>query len=358
MKIIHVSDLHIDSKMEYLMADKNKVMREEQIAVFEQMIGYAKSNGVKVIIIAGDMFDKGNVAKATKERILYDVKTCPDIDFLYLSGNHDEDLLFNDVDLPRNLKMFGDNWTAFEYDNILISGVKLTKSNSSFIYDTLVLPSDKVNIVTLHGQVANYKTKGDGEDISIPKLKNKNIDYLALGHIHSYSLCDLDLRGKYSYSGCLKGRGFDETGEKGFVLLEVVDNKIDSKFIPFAKRNFYEHNFDVSSFQSFYDVISSVTLALQEKYENQSLIKLNLVGEHKEDFIIDTFTLEQRLRDKFFFAKVIDKTMLKISEEDYQNECSLKGEFIRKVLADEKLSKEEKNKIILIGLKALKGEEL
>ena len=55
-------------------------------------------------------------------------------------------------------------------------------------------------------------------------------DYLALGHIHYNVVEPLDSRGVYAYSGCLEGRGFDETGEKGFVLIEV-ENNIDLKII-------------------------------------------------------------------------------------------------------------------------------
>ena len=58
------------------------------------------------------------------------------------------------------------------------------------------------------------------------RLKEKNIDYLALGHIHEYSQGQIDLRGKYAYSGCLEGRGFDELGEKGFILIDVSDGVV------------------------------------------------------------------------------------------------------------------------------------
>ena len=80
----------------------------------------------------------------------------------------------------------------------------------------------------------------------------KNIDYLALGHIHKYKQAELDQRGVYCYSGCLEGRGFDECGEKGFVLLDIdeeslklktvgdIVNLIDSK----TKKNKTERNID------------------------------------------------------------------------------------------------------------------
>jgi exonuclease SbcD len=53
-------------------------------------------------------------------------------------------------------------------------------------------------------------SKDKTEVISLKELKNKAIDYLALGHIHSYKMEQLDSRGVYCYPGCLEGRGFDE----------------------------------------------------------------------------------------------------------------------------------------------------
>ena len=75
----------------------------------------------------------------------------------------------------------------------------------------------------MHGQESDTDAKDKAEIINLKQLKNKNIDYLALGHIHTYKQSKLDNRGTYCYSGCLEGRGFDECGEKGFVLLNIED---------------------------------------------------------------------------------------------------------------------------------------
>ena len=42
----------------------------------------------------------------------------------------------------------------------------------------------------------------------------------------------------------------------------------------------------------------------------------------------------------------------------YQNDISLKGEFIRLVLNQDDLTDEQKSKIISTGIKALSGEEV
>ena len=58
MKIIHCSDLHLDSKMKSnLDSKKAKERRDEILITYQNMINFAKENGVKIILIAGDLFD-------------------------------------------------------------------------------------------------------------------------------------------------------------------------------------------------------------------------------------------------------------------------------------------------------------
>ena len=102
----------------------------------------------------------------------------------------------------------------------------------------------------MHGQESENNIKDKAEIINLKKLKNKNIDYLALGHIHSFKKEKLDNRGEYCYSGCLEGRGFDECGDKGFVLLDIKNGKINSEFIKFAQRTLYEVNVDLTGLTS------------------------------------------------------------------------------------------------------------
>ena len=65
MKIIHCADLHLDSKMESnLDREAASMRRDELLDTFERMVTYAAENEVRVILIAGDLFDKPNVRKA------------------------------------------------------------------------------------------------------------------------------------------------------------------------------------------------------------------------------------------------------------------------------------------------------
>lgn len=357
MKIIHTADLHLDSRIEGLPTEKSKIRREEVLRTFERLTEFASKNGVSAVIIAGDMFDTAKVTVKTRDRILHAIKVDLNVDYLYLSGNHDDDNFISKADdLPSNLKIFTDEWTKFSYENVDIYGATLNGLNNVAIFETLNFDSNRVNVAVLHGQVAGYNSSDNTEIIPLPKLKDKNIDYLALGHIHTASLEKLDVRGKYAYCGCLEGRGFDETGDKGFILLNIEEKKVVPEFIKFSQRKLFEHEFNVDGFS---DYLSARDKLLDElsNYPQESLIKVVLKGEHGTDFIIDKDELVLRLNQTFFFAKVYDKTTLKVTVDDYTLDKSVRGEFVRAVWESD-LSEEEKSKIIMKGLAALKGEQI
>ena len=140
MRIIHTADLHLDSKIDGLPTNKSKIRREEIICTFERLVEYAAKNNVSAIIIAGDMFDTAQVTVKTKERVLLAIKKYSQIDFFYLSGNHDDENFISAMEnTPNNLKIFSDEWSSYSYDNVVISGAVFTNSNAKTIYDTLRL---------------------------------------------------------------------------------------------------------------------------------------------------------------------------------------------------------------------------
>jgi len=359
MKIIHCADLHLDSKMESnLTKDQAIQRREELVQTFANMVNFAKTNDVKIIIIAGDMFDTSqNNQVRIKRRVLEQIKSAEEIDFIYLRGNHDKVDFFEKLEeKPDNLKMFHDSWTSFTYGDIVINGCELSKNSGNSIYSELSLKQDRINIVVLHGQESNYDKKDDAEVINLSLLKNRNIDYLALGHIHTYKYAKLDNRGSYCYCGCLEGRGFDECGEKGFVLLDVDDKKVDHSFIPIAKRKLHEVNVILLGNMSESQILEAVEDKLID-IPKIDFVKIIFTGEIDEDTDIDIKYLLSIFSSRFYFLKIYDQTKLMLCYEDYAKDISLKGEFIR-LVQEQNLDEDEKNSIILTGLKALAGREI
>lgn len=363
MKIIHCSDLHLDSKMEAnLNKEKSRERKNEILITFERMINYAKENDVKIIVIAGDLFDKKTISAKAKNVVKTAIVSNPEIDFIYLKGNHDEaGFIDEDEEIPSNLKTFNDNWTTYKYRELTISGIEfgdINKEKDNYdIYNSLLLEKNKINIVVMHGQESESNVKDKTEIINLKELKNKNIDYLALGHIHSFKQGKLDKRGIYCYSGCLEGRGFDECGEKGFVLLDIEENKIKSEFIPFASRKLYEIHVDITDATENNEIEQRIVKKIKSIPET-SLVKLVLDGEVEIGKERDIEYLTKKFESNFYYLKIEDKPKIKIDYMKYKNDISLKGEFIRTVIEQENLTEEEKSKIISTGIKALSGEDI
>lgn len=353
MRLIHCSDLHLDSKMEAnLTARQAKERGGEICASFARMVRWAEDNQVRAILLAGDLFDTRRVSAKTADFVVNTVKNAEKIDFFYLRGNHDASRdPFAGLGLPENLHTFGPQWTGYEMGGVTIAGLELDRENWETCYDELNLDGEGLNIVMLHGQTATQP----GEDmVCLPRLRGKHIDYLALGHIHSFRRERLDDRGQWCYSGCLDGRGFDECGEKGFVLLEAAGGRVESRFIPFASRILHDVRVDISDCVT----ITQLQAALEKASRGiapDSMVKFTLTGTYTPETQKDLGFLTRLLGERFWFARIKDESRFRMERSSYEHDASLKGQFIRLVMASDR-AEEDKARIICAGLQALAGE--
>ena len=352
MKLIHCGDLHLDSGMESNLAvEKARERNAEICATFTRMLRYGRDHGVKVLLIAGDLFDTCRASSQTVQFVLDRIRGAREMDVLYLRGNHDEGDLFEGMALPENLKFFGPHWTYYRYGDLVIAGVE--PENWENFYEELKLDPQDTNIVMLHGQIF---TQAGRDMIALPRLRGKAIRYLALGHIHSFQQGSLDLDGQWCYCGCLEGRGFDELGEKGFVLLDAEQGRVKSEFVPFGSRTLEEVKVDITGLTT----VTQILLALERagsQIPSSSLVKFTLTGTHTLETQRDFRFLEKMLEPRYYVVKIKDESSLELAREDYEHDISLKGEFIRMVLASDR-PQEEKEQIIRWGIQALLGQEV
>ena len=346
MKIIHTADLHIDSPLgTNLTILKQKERKRELLLNLERLIEYANDHIVKAIIISGDLFDKARISIKTREYVFNLIIGNPTIDFILIAGNHDETSFIDSMEIiPANLKIFDNEFSTIHYQGLDITGINYKEK---YDFNKLHLNKDTLNILCMHGDI--------NSEIDINKLKNKGIDYLALGHIHKYSKGEIDDRGVYAYPGTLEGRGFDEIGEKGFILLDITDT-INSKFIPFAKRKLHDISINITGMDSYLDIRRNIELKLND-ISPLDMVKVRLIGNYDLNMIKQNDMLEEALNEKFYFARISDESKLRVNAKDYENDISLKGEFIRNVLSSD-LSDDDKNMIIEYGIKALLKEEI
>lgn len=357
MKIIHCSDIHLGASMRtHLTPDRAKKRQEELLSTFSRMVDYAVNNEVSGIIIAGDLLDTDECDIKTRNFLIDTISGAKSVNFYYLCGNHDENsMLLRGDELPANLFVFGDDWTTFELGDIKITGVTLSDDNRK-TYENLSLNAEDFNIVVLHGGEIHGLDTDKPDTVNLDYLKNKNIDYLALGHLHSYRQGKLDSRAEYCYCGCLEGRGFDECGEKGFVLLDIDNKKLNSRFIPFARRTLAEIYVNISNLVSTREILKEIEKNLEE-ISPDTLVRVVLVGDYTIKTEKHLSLIQSNLEPKFFYITIKDKSRLKIDFDKYAQDVSIAGEFVRQVRASS-LPEDEQRRVIELGLHALAGEEV
>ena len=123
MKFIHCADLHIDSTLESGLSQTNaRLRREELLSSFMRLAARADELGARAIIIAGDLFDSERAGARSRRFVLDTISKYPNVDFLLLTGNHDKGI-GDSLTSPENLKLFSDTATAYDYENVRVSGV-------------------------------------------------------------------------------------------------------------------------------------------------------------------------------------------------------------------------------------------
>ena len=344
MIFLHTADLHLDAPMEAATPQAKAMERRRELYLtLEKIADEGEKCGATAILIAGDLFDGTTPSPTAISRVAGIVLAHPHIDFILLCGNHDATAK---VSLPamENLKTFGESM-VFRYGKVAIYG----SEQPDALPESFGISKEDVNIVMLHGEVR----QSTGEQISLSRWQNQGVDYLALGHYHSFEQDKLDGRGVYTYAGCPAGRGFDECGEKGFVKLSIEGSLVESTFVPLDGRQYHTVKVDVSALSSAFEVQNALEKAT-EGIPEQDAVKVELVGEVTPALLPDSKMLATRLSNRFWLAKVKDCTTLKM--ESKATDKSLYGVFAR--LVTEKIQDEDlRQRVLLCGLHAMRGEE-
>ena len=355
MKVIHISDLHIEGGFGKIGNDKNKVLKEESLQTFSRLVDFAQTNAVDVVLICGDLFDKLAVRKSTIKFLFDTIRKAHQIKFFYCLGNHDHSTSL-EINKPDNLIIFSTNFEKYDLGDIVVGGASVLKFADNNLLKNIDFDKNRINFLMLH---ANILASRDNQvlNFDIKNLKNKFIDYLALGHIHTRMNGKIDDRGEWVYSGN-GGEYCFGNHQRGFVLIEIKENKISWNYVNFdLNRKFLEMILPLDNIHSFVELETGAQKLL-EKVGAQNFVRLCLDGECDEDLDKHLDLLFEKFNDKFFYFEIKDTSKIRIDiEKCRQEKLSLKAEFI-KLIYDADITDLEKQQCVKAGIMALRGEEV
>ena len=350
MKLLHIADCHLDAAMEAHLPKKAAEERRGELRLtFRTALSLIEKENIEAVLLAGDIFDTASPSAETLRYVCDAMAAYPSVPFLIIEGNHDKGA-WGKADLPTNAVLASSsNFSTLSFPSVAIHGLSYPYFQDSFT--SLPFEEGKENFYLLHGTI--HTSYQDESSITEKVFLEKKTAHILLGHYHAYRHEVISGGVHYCYAGTPEGRGFDETGECGAVIWDS-----EAPFLPrfqkLALRTLHTVSLSLSELDSqaaLEDEVTAATAHIAQK----DMLRLLLTGSYKETFHKNVKQLESLLALRFYFVRVKDESHLAISYEDYKHDVSLKGEFVRSVLSSS-LPEEEKERVLLYGLRALRGE--
>lgn len=368
IKVLHCADLHFDTPFKELDKEVSDISKNELLEVFKNIIDLTIKENVEVLLIAGDVFDNLTVNKNTLFFISDQIKRIKNIKVFISPGNHDpynEKSFYNMINWPENVHIFkGDmEFKEVEELNLIVWGAGFRNNyENETLLKKVNIDNDKINIMLLHGEITSINSKNEYNPIYINDIYESNMDYIALGHRHKFSGILRAGMTTYAYSGCPQGRGFDEEGEKGVIVGDVYKGGTDLRFFPVYKREYITREVDITNTYNHDEVVHKIVSELYDEEIDNNFYKIILKGEIKEYFNLNEKLLIEKLKDKFYYIKIINNTSIEVNLEELSRDYSIKGKFISKIFEQLKyLSDDDKEILELalrIGIQCLSEDEV
>lgn len=368
IKILHCADIHIGAAESFLGA--NAVSRRvETLITFEKIINTAKNNQVKLVAIAGDLFDSNKIEDSFVSSVFNAISSAPEIIFIYSAGNHDplnSDSPFINRELPKNLYVLGTKDECITFDNLNLR-VYGRSFEGAYLhgeeYFSIIPPQDDyINLMVLHGELKS-DLNSQYNAITPKFIKLSKMDYIALGHVHKRTDIGKIASTSFAYCGCPEGQGFDELDQKGVYLGEIGKDYCNLEFVAVSKRSHIYEKINISSIENSALICEKVISVLQQNYGEDfrnNLYKIELIGTISQNFVINTDELASRLSNEVYFVKIKDNTEFEIDLNSLANEVSLKGIFVKNMLNKINSASPEEaplfKKALNLGLKAFNSE--
>ena len=239
MKLLHSADWHLDAPLVGFSAEETARLKAALQEVPGKVVQAAERHGCNLIVLSGDLFD-GPYSQSSL-LVMQRALAATALPVFIAPGNHDPMGPKSPWVQPgwsENVHIFtgGLESRSLPELNCRVYGAAFQSSDSEPLLEGFRADcSEQYAIGVFHGDPL---TPQSGKNtVSRRQVADSALDYLALGHIHKGdsfreggTLC--------AWPGCPMGRGFDETGEKG-VLLVTLNGDAHAQFLPLDTPRFY-----------------------------------------------------------------------------------------------------------------------
>jgi DNA repair exonuclease SbcCD nuclease subunit len=316
VKLIHTADVHLDAPNRSL-GDRGADLRQRTWEAWERAIDEALAREVQLFVVAGDLFDERAPARGTVNRAMRGIErlagASPAIHVALLPGTHDcwADATVWDSPgmraLPETVHVLGGAGPVsapLPHLDVAIHGCghRCDVAGQRPLAELQGDPGAAVNIGVAHASLE----RGDVEDgalFSGEELRATGMDYVALGHWHTWQdVSSGDVTAVLPGSIEVPGFGDWQTGSVALVTLGDGPARVDRLEVGSLRAE--ELTIDAGDLAGTEDLIARI----EDEAGGDLLLEVRLKGLAPPGVVLDVEAALERLEGALFALRITDRS--------------------------------------------------
>ena len=237
-RFIHAADLHLDSPFVGIRAfapeNVASALHDATFRAYEEIVKLCIEEQVDALLVAGDVYDSADRSLRAQLKFVSGLKQLNDagIRSFVCHGNHDPlDGWEARLEYPPSCTRFGAGFQAVpvfmdDPKRAVVHGISYPTRD---VYDNLARGFGPVDADTFSVGLMHANVNGNADHVpyaacSLDDLQMSNIDYWALGHVHTRQILS-EQSPTVVYPGNPQGRHPNESGARGVYLVEVDNGR-------------------------------------------------------------------------------------------------------------------------------------
>ena len=220
-------------------------MRRELLRIPGKLAALCKEHHCDLVLLSGDLFDGAHTQESY--RTVYEALQSMGVPVFIAPGNHD----FISTDSPYERELWPENVHIFkkqqiEWVDLAALGLRVYGAGFQSMDCPALLEgfrAEGMAVGVFHGDPTQAHSPYN--PVTKAQALQSGLRYLALGHVHKGdgfwagdTLC--------AWPGCPMGRGWDEAGDKGVVIV-TLDSDTQIQFVPLDVPQFHDVFVDASA---------------------------------------------------------------------------------------------------------------
>ncbi len=241
IKLLHAADLHLGSPITGRSDNQAAYLRRSLEAVPGMLCDLCRREQCQLVVLSGDIFDTDPSPAAVRSlKLALEEMAVP---VFIAPGNHDPftpGCVWDREIWPQNVTVFRQQTPVcipLPQLDCEVYGAAFPGMDCPGLLENFRSRGQyRYRIGVFHGDPTHAASPYS--PVTVPQVRDSGLNYLALGHIHKGgsfragdTLC--------AWPGCPMGRGFDEPGEKGVILI-TLDESVSARFVPLDTPRFFD----------------------------------------------------------------------------------------------------------------------